>query len=152
MKRFLTLLALGGFAALLCAGENGFDQFGYNDKARLFVGAYDGYDRVWGNDGIYANDHLVMKWSKAWDDARFNHAPWGPDAWVDNEIIGVHADGSGYTEHAKIIWVGSELENSPYWRDGGSPIWGQFELIMDQGMDPNQEHYSLRAVPNGYGR
>jgi hypothetical protein len=62
------------------------------DKARVFVGKADGVDRaldgtVWG-DSTYANDHLVMKWSKAWDDARFYGAPWTPDAWLDNEWNG----------------------------------------------------------------
>ena len=44
----------------------GFDQFGYNYQARIFVGSADGVDRtldeaVWG-DSTYANDNLVMKW------------------------------------------------------------------------------------------
>ncbi|PJE63372.1 hypothetical protein COU89_03700 [Candidatus Roizmanbacteria bacterium CG10_big_fil_rev_8_21_14_0_10_45_7] len=33
--------------------------------------------------------------------------------------------------HYKIVWVGPELEASPCWREGGYPIWGQFEVIMD---------------------
>src|SRR3989344_1625247 len=59
--------------------DAGFDQFGYNYTARLFSGKADGTDRnldgaVWG-DPAYANDHLKMTWSKAWDDARFNGGP-----------------------------------------------------------------------------
>ena len=70
-----------------------FDEFGYNYAARIFVGRADGVDRVldgavWG-DPTYANDHLVMKWSKGWDDARFHGVPWGPDAWEDNEWNGM---------------------------------------------------------------
>src|SRR3989344_1775656 len=89
----------------------GFDQFGYNYQARIFVGSADGVDRildkaVWG-DSTYANDHLVMKWSKAWDDARFNDGEWTPDAWEDNEWNGKVPDGSGEVWHYKIIWVGS---------------------------------------------
>src|SRR5450756_990472 len=54
----------------------GFDEFGYNDAARVFVGLADGVDRkldglVWG-DPTYAKDHLVMKWNKAWDDCNAN--------------------------------------------------------------------------------
>lgn len=133
----------------------GFDQFGYNYKAMVFVGSADGVDRnldgtVYG-DSTYANDHLVMKWSKAWDDARFHGAPWTPDAWVNNEWNGMLPDGSSVTEIVKIVWVGSELENSPYWRSGGYPIWGEFEVIMDQGNDLTGHYSYAHAVPNGYG-
>jgi hypothetical protein len=138
------------------AKENGFDQFGYNYQARLFQGLADGVDRnldgtVWG-DPTYAKDQLVMKWSKGWDDARFNGAPWGPEAWEDNEWNGKVPGGSGYTEHVKVIWVGPDLETSQYWRPGGYPIWGQFEVIMDQGIDPVLGHtWYAKAIPNGYG-
>jgi len=137
--------------------SNGFDEYGYNYKARIFVGAADGVDRVldgkvWG-DPTYAKDHLVMKWSKAWDDARFYGAPWTPDAWVTNEWNGRVPGGSGEVWHYKIIWVGPELENSPYWREGGYPIWDQFEVIMDQGSWSDHLHEVLAlALPNGFGQ
>ncbi|MBI2232796.1 MAG: hypothetical protein HYU56_02665 [Candidatus Aenigmarchaeota archaeon] len=165
MKNKIVFLA--AIAAMLTTTvfASGFDQFGYNYQARVFVGAADGVDRtldgtVWG-DPTYANDHLVMKWSKAWNDARFNGAPWTPEAWEDNEWNGNVPGGSGETWHYKIIWVGSELENSPYWRDGGYAIWGQFEVIMDQGVsDTNYNcdssnngghQFCALATPNGYG-
>lgn len=137
------------------AAKGGFDQYGYNYQARIFVGPADGVDRdldgtVWG-DPTYANDHLVMKWSKAWDDARFHGAPWTPDAWVDNEWNGMGPDGSNTTEHVKIIWVGQALESSPYWRVGGDPIWGEFEVIMDQGISGGGHEWWTHAVPTGYG-
>ncbi len=80
----IAVLALNLATPALAAGPKGFDEFGYNYQARLFNGPADGVDRlldnaVWGDDA-YANDHLVMKWSKAWDDARFNGAAWTPDA------------------------------------------------------------------------
>jgi hypothetical protein len=133
-----------------------FDQFGYNYQARIFVGKADGVDRVlngkvWG-DPTYADDMLVMKWSKAWDDARFHGAPWTRDAWCTNEWNGAVAGGSGEVWHYKIIWVGSELENSQYWVDGGYPIWGQFETIMDHGIIGGEGHYwYAHAQPNGLG-
>ncbi|MBI5199239.1 MAG: hypothetical protein HZA09_04395 [Nitrospirae bacterium] len=135
--------------------KGGFDEFGYNYQARVFVGAADGVDRkldgkLWG-DPTYANDHLVMKWSKAWDDARFYGAPWTPDAWTDNEWNGQAPGGSGEVWHYKIVWVGSQLQNSPYWRDGGYAIWGQFEVIMSQGTVANQHFGDAHATPNGYG-
>lgn len=159
IKKFLIGSAAGalmlGAAIVPAFAAGGFDQYGYNYQARVFVGSADGVDRnldgtVWG-DPIYANDHLVMKWSKAWDNARFHGAPWTPDAWVNNEWNGMLPDGSSTTEIVKIIWVGPSLENSPYWRPGGYAIWGEFEAIMDQGM-ANGTHYSYaHATPNGYG-
>ncbi len=151
---FLLVVALGGTAL---AGT-GFDQFGYNYQARVFVGAADGVDRisdgkVWG-DPAYANDHLVMKWSKAWDEARFHGGAWTPDAWEDNEWNGMNPDGSGEVWHYKIIWVGSALQSSEYWRDGGYPIWGQFEVIMSQGVDTSDgtaHIWETKAIPCGYG-
>ena len=150
---FATAALLVSAVPALAAG--GFDQFGYNYQARVFVGKADGVDRnldgtVWG-DSTYANDHLVMKWSKGWDDARFNGAAWGPDAWEDNEWSGMNPDGSGWTEHVKIVWVGPELEQSQYWRAGGYPIWGEFEVLMDQGMSPDGFYSYAHALPNGYG-
>ncbi len=145
-------LAMQPFAI---AEAGGFDQFGYNYQARVFVGKADGVDRnldgtVWG-DPFYANDHLVMKWSKGWDDARFHGAPWGPNAWEDNEWNGMMPSGSGEVCHYKIVWVGPELENSPYWREGGYAIWGQFEVLMDMCINGDGHIWGAHAVPTGYG-
>lgn len=155
----VALVAMLGIATMVLAG--GSDQFGYNYQARVFVGPADGVDRVldgtvWG-DPTYANDHLVMKWSKAWDDARFHGAPWTPDAWVNNEWDGQVPGGSGISEIVKVIWVGSDLENSVYWRDGGYPIWGEFEVIMDHYICSSAnalcptDPWPAHAVPTGYG-
>jgi hypothetical protein len=145
------------FAAILVAPAfaGGFDEFGYNYQARVFVGKADGVDRilddkVWG-DPTYANDQLVMKWSKAWDDARFHGAVWSPDAWEDNEWNGMFPGGSGETWHYKIIWVGSALEGSEYWREGGYAIWGQFEVIMSHGTIDGEHIWEALAKPNGFG-
>jgi hypothetical protein len=160
MKKLLMLLGVLLFLSMpsqaFAGNGGGFDEYGYNYKARIFVGKADGVDRVldgkvWG-DPTYANDWLVMKWSKAWDDARFHGAPWTPDAWLTNEWNGAVPGGSGEVWHYKIIWVGPELENSPYWREGGYPIWGQFEVIMDQGTWSDHTHEILAlAIPNGFG-
>lgn len=151
-----------GIGIAMAAG--GFDQFGYNYQARVFVGPADGVDRnldgtVWG-DPTYANDRLVMKWSKGWDDARFHGSPWTADAWEDNEWNGKVSGGSGEVWHYKIIWVGPELQSSQYWRKGGYAIWGQFEVIMDQGVSivdycgvTNNGGHQIcaHAIPTGYG-
>ena len=133
----------------------GFDEFGYNYTARLFQGTLDGADRnidetYWG-DETYANDRLVMKWSKAWNDARFNGEPWTPDAWTSNEYNGKVPGGSGEVWHYKISWVGPELEQSQYWRPGGYAIWGQFEVIFSQGTVANEHFWDAHADPEGYG-
>ena len=123
------------------ASGGGFDEFGYNYNARIFNGTADAFDRVL--DGLYqgsptyANDHLVAKWSKAWDDAQFHGAPWTPNAWTDNEWNGNCAGCSGQVWHYKIIWND-----------------GQFEIIMSQGHDPNvgPGHLWLaHVIPTGYG-
>jgi len=133
----------------------GFDEYGYNYNAMIFVGKADGVDRVldgmvWG-DPTYANDILIMKWSKGWDDARFQGGDWGPDAWENNEWNGNVPGGSGEVWHYKIIWVGPELESSPYWKEGGYPVWGQFEVIMDHGTVDGVHDWYTHAVPTGYG-
>lgn len=92
-----------------------------------------------------------MKWSKAWDDARFHGAPWTPEAWTDNEWNGKVGGGSGEVWHYKIIWVGPKLQDSPYWREGGYPVWGQFEVIMSHGTVANEHFWDAHANPTGYG-
>jgi hypothetical protein len=155
MKKKLTagLLFVLFLAGAMAAG-NGFDQFGYNYNAKIFVGAADGVDRnldgmVWG-DATYANDHLKMNWSKAWDDARFNGAEWTCDAWEDNQWNGMVPGGSMETWHYMIVWVGPELENSSCWQEGGYPIWGQFEVIMSHGTYENSHIWEAHANPSGY--
>ena len=150
------LLALTAVPAMAAQpADKGFDEVGYNYQARVFVGLADGVDRnldgtVWG-DPTYANDHLVMKWSKAWDNARFHDAEWNPDAWCTNEWSGMSPDGSQEVWHYKIIWVGPELGDSEYWRDGGYPIWGQFEVIMSQGLVGGEHIWETLAIPCGLG-
>lgn len=133
----------------------GFDEFGYNYKARVFVGKADGVDRildglVWG-DPTYANDHLVMKWSKGWDDARFHGGAWGPDAWETNEWNGMVPGGSGEVWHYKIIWVGACGADGTQLPDGGYCIWGQFEVIMSQGVVDGVHIWETHVTPNGFG-
>lgn len=140
------------------ANTNGFNEFGYNYNARIFSGAADGSDnmldgQVWG-DPTYANDHLVMKWNKAWDDcnaAGNNDASACLGAWTTNEWNGNVPGGSGETEHVKIVWVGSEEEASPYWVDGGYAIWGSYEVIQDKGMANGQQNVYAAATPEGLG-
>lgn len=147
---FGLVFALSGQVSL----AGGADQYGYNYQARVFVGPADGVDRnldgtVWG-DPTYAKDHLVMKWSKAWDDARFHGAAWTADAWLDNEWNGNVPGGSGWTEHVKIRWVGAAACAAGF-SDGGSCIWLEFEIVMDQGTGPSGHAWYTHATPTGYG-
>jgi len=152
---FAIAVALAFLLVAPVAAGGGFDQFGYNYTAHIFVGKADGVDRVldgklWG-DPTYANDHLVMKWSKAWDDARFHGAPWTPEAWENNEWNGKVPGGSGEVWHYKIQWVGScGVDGTPL-PDGGYCIWGQFEVIMDHGTIANEHFWLAHANPTGYG-
>ncbi|OHA90182.1 MAG: hypothetical protein A2665_01200 [Candidatus Zambryskibacteria bacterium RIFCSPHIGHO2_01_FULL_46_30] len=145
----------------LAAAGGAFDTYGYNRTARIFNGTGSSWCTEGGQASdcldIYSPDKLVMKWTADWD--RGNDEDWGvppyPDAWIDNEWNGKGVkDGSGSVWHYKIVWVGTELEASPYWRPGGYAIWGQFEVLMDQGVDPNLgpgHIWFTKALPNGYG-
>jgi len=154
-KSFLVILLAMSFSVPLVLVQGGFDEFGYNYNARIFVGPADGVDRtldgtVWG-DPLYGADLLVMKWSRAWDDARFHGGEWTPEAWCSNEWNGMVPEGSGEVWHYMIVWVGLELEASPFWREGGYPIWGQFEVILSQGSIDGEHIWETRATPCGYG-
>jgi len=145
----------------LAAAAGGFNEFGYNYGSRIFNGPADGVDKilddkVWG-DETYANDHLVMKWNAQWDScnaAGNNDEAACAGAWTDNEWNGAKKDGSGEVWHYKIIWVGSAVEASDYWKEGGYSVWGNYEVLMDQGTynDDGVVHLmSTHSTPNGYG-
>lgn len=148
---------LMGAMALPALAAGGFNQYGYNYGAHLFVGAADGVDKnldgtVWG-DPTYANDHLVMKWNAQWDNcnaAGNDTASACAGAWLDNEWNGNVPGGSDTSEHYKIIWVGSAGESSSYWVPGGYSVWGNYEVIMDQGVFDGTHTWSAHATPNGY--
>lgn len=153
----VALLLTGLVAPASAAG--GFNQYGYNYGARIFSGPADGVDKnldgtVWG-DPTYANDHLVMKWNAAWDACNANgyeNPTYCAGAWVTNEWNGMVPGGSQWTEHVKIIWVGSAGDNSSYWVNGGYSIWGSYEAIQDQGMAPGHVRFvAALATPNGLG-
>ena len=155
MKNFVYVVLVVSLlipSAVFAAG--GFDEFGYNYDANIFVGEADGVDRVldgmlWG-DPYYALDKVKMKWSEAWDDAKYHGGEWTCDAWEDNNWNGMFPGGSGETWQYKIVWVGEELEESPCWHEGGYAIWGQFEVIMSHGT-AGGHIWDVRADPAGYG-
>jgi len=157
MKRGILVVVVLLSVVAVAWAKGGYDEFGYNYQARLFNGVGDGVDRnldgtVWG-DPTYANDHLNMKWSRAWDEARFHEGQWTADAWCTNHWNGRMPGGSGEVWHYKIIWVGPELEKSSLWRPGGYRIWGQFEVISSHGTvpDPMMHIWETHGRPSGLG-
>jgi len=163
-KKVLAAILLVAFAVLTVSpvlAKSGFDEYGYNYNARIFVGVGENWYRgkyglpVWHEgdpflwDETYGRDHLVMKWSKAWDDARFHGGDWTPEAWCTNQWNGMFPSGSGETWHYTNVWVGSELESSVYWRLGGYAIWGQFEVILSHGTINGEHIWDAHAIPSG---
>ena len=138
------------------ADTHGFNACGYNYGARVFSGLADGVDNnldgtVYG-DPTYANDHLIMKWNAAWDACNantYNDPAYCLGAWDTNEWNGMLPNGSSVTEHVKIIWVGSAAGSSQYWVPGGLSIWGNYEVLMDQGMQNGTHYVTTFATPNG---
>lgn len=171
MKKFIGCAAVVSVALLgalpvvaQAAGGKGFDEYGYNDSARIFVGTGSSWCQGklgWTKEQCdaylapYGSDQLVMKWNKAWDEcneAGNDDASACAGATLTNEWNGNIPGGSGETEHFKCIWVGSEGEASIYWQPGGYVIWGNYEAIMDQGMEAGHVHWvAAHATPNGFG-
>jgi len=156
-KIILTLFVASVLLVSLSIVSAGFDEFGYNDQARVFVGPADGVDgsldgTVWG-DPTYANDQLVMKWNAEWD--RGNAEGWtgpnGYDAWINNEWNGMIPDGSGETWHYNIKWVGACGADGTPTANGGYCIWGQFEMLLSHGTSGGEHFWDAHALPTGYG-
>jgi hypothetical protein len=149
------LVALLVVPAAVWAG-GGFDQFGYNEKARIFVGRADGVDRVldgkyWG-DPAYANDHLVLKWNAEWVrgvEERWSNPPY--QAWQDNEWNGRVPGGSGQVWHYKIVWVGPCGEEGDPVTGGGTCLWNEFAIVFSHGTDAGGHVFDVHARPSGYG-
>ena len=165
MRKFAVLGSMLAASVLVVAmsapalGGGGFDQFGYNNTARIFNGTGESWSLAKGLPadylGIYAPDKLVMKWNAEWD--RGNAEGWANPpyrAWENNEWNGNVAGGSGAVWHYKIVWVPPCGADGTPLPDGGYCIWGQFEVIMDQGKDPTLgpgHIWFARATPNGFG-
>lgn len=124
---------------------NGFDEYGYNYGANLFVGPYDWYDRD--KEGGWAGPEyhyitLVMKWSDNW---------WSENkegSWCTNHQYGTEEDGTHWTYFCKIVYTGEYHDYGWVYPDGGWAIWGYYEVI--------QEVYSgygcyTHAKPTGLG-
>lgn len=162
MKKLLVAIIIG--SVILVAGTalaaNGWS--GYNYKARIFVGTTTqwceqkpGLSVNWclaNGYAPYMNDKITMKWNAEWD--RGNKDNWSKppyDAWENNEWNGAFPGGSGEVWHYKIKWIGpcgAEYDPLP---DGGYCFWGQFEVLMDQGVADGVHSWFTHAIPTGYG-
>lgn len=153
----LALLAVMAPSAM--AGGGGFDEYGYNRTARVFVGTGQswcegkGLDLAWCASylGPYINDRIVMKWNAEWD--RGNAEGWTDshyDAWENNEWNGMFPGGSGETWHYNIVWVGPcGADYTP--PEGGYCLWGQFQVISSHGTVDGEHIWEVLAQPAGYG-
>jgi hypothetical protein len=143
------------------AATKGFDEFGYNDRARIFngtaltwcmakPGATESQCLV--DMGAWANDKLIMKWNAEWD--RGNAEDWlNPpyNAWLSNHWNGKIEDGSGEVWHYKFVWVGDCVADPGLVPDGGYCIWGQFATLSDHGTGADGHVWLAHANPTGYG-
>ena len=148
---FGLLLAVGSVSA-----TGGFDQYGYNDTARIFNGTGSSWCLGGGQAadcmGAYSNDKLVMKWNAAWDTCNAGGDCTG--AWTNNEWNGAVKGGSGAVWKYKIVWVGDYTANPSLIPAGAYGVWGEYATIMDQGKDPSYGAGHLwfaHANPTGYG-
>ncbi len=159
---FIGLVLVLTFAVSVHAA-GGFDQYGYNNSARIFNGSLSGWcNKLYNNTDncvgspyeTWANDHLTMKWNAAWD-ACNKAGNLGSiactGAWIDNEWNGMVPNGSGEVWHYKIVWNDICYHNAPILSDGGVCLWGPYEQLMSQGMDSGVHYWENKAIPNGYG-
>ena len=102
---------------------HGFDEYGYNYGANLFVGPYDWYDRDkeagWAGPE-YHYITLVMKWSDNW----FSENKEG--SWCTNHMYATEPDGTHWTYFCKIVYIG----DGPV-PEGGYRIWGSYAVIEE---------------------
>ena len=160
VKKILVGAASGaillGAAIAPAFAAGGFDEFGYNRTARNFVGTGSSWCLARGADadclGIYSPDKLEMKWNAEWDrgnDENWAYPPY--NAWENNEWNGKVNGGSGEVWHYKIKWIGACGADGTPLADGGYCLWGQFEVLMDQGTANGEHIWLTKATPNGYG-
>jgi hypothetical protein len=158
----LASLTMAGVMVAPASATSGFDQYGYNNTARIFngtLGSWCAEQNISTADcaTYYGNpaDKLVMKWNAAWDTC---NAAGGTDvgackgAWTDNEFNGMKG-GSGSVWHYKIVWNAICATKDPlsFLPDGGYCLWGPYEVLMDQGTFDGVHSFLAKSTPNGYG-
>jgi len=102
---------------------------------------------------------LQINVNQAWDEATHGKAPWTPDAWLTNHMIGWYLGEDGRVHQwewfLKIVWIGPGGSSSPYWRPGGDVIKlgkdDSFEVIESVYNDPYGGFQGIEtlAIPAG---
>ena len=136
------LLASNGDSIVL-----GYDQYGYNYQAHMFVGRYCDYDRESG--GEHCDVHLIMKWNDAWLsnkscdgdlylDRHYGYESYiGSGAWLTNHQRGTGEAGDDWVFFCKIVAASEDAyKESGYWYTAGGTeigpvIWGSFAVIQE---------------------
>jgi len=163
MKKIILLGVVAAFLVSLAGVAAAKGWSGYNYQARIFVGTGAQWCTQGRPDwagcldylGPYVNDKITMKWNAEWDRGvaeNWLNPPY--DAWENNEWNGAFPGGSGAVWHYKIVWVGDYTANPSLIPESGYGIWGQFAVLMDQGVDPNLGAGHLwyaHGIPSGYG-
>lgn len=109
------VLAVILFAATV-SGVGGFDTYGYNEKASIFVGTGLEWCEPRTNDpsaceemlGPRINDRLIINWNEGWElgmAEEWANPPY--NAWIKYIWNGKYKGGSGEIWHYKIEWTGS---------------------------------------------
>jgi hypothetical protein len=135
----------------------GFDANGYNRCAHIFNGTFAGYCAARGQApdcaGTTGGTKLVMKWNEGWDLG--NAEGWSKPpyyATLDNEIKGAYPDGTPFSEHFKTRWdAGCTTSGGTASSNGGTCIWNQFEVLMDQGTEDGSHIWWVKMTPAGFG-
>ena len=116
---------------------HGFDEYGYNYGANLFVGPYDWYDRD--KEAGWEEYHyitLVMKWSDNW---------WSENkegSWCTNHMYATEPDGTHWTYFCKIVYSTEPIEGAV------GPIWGNYWVIEEV---ESGTGITTHAKPTGLG-
>jgi hypothetical protein len=115
MKKIAAILAIGMtllVVASFVVTANGYDEYGYNEKARMFNGWYGHYDRDVDGGWVAGTGDawLSMKWSKDW--TPMADEPIG--AWCTNHFTWYadsYDEGSWYGFNERSVW--SEKDSAP---------------------------------------
>ena len=153
----------------------GFDQYGYNYQAHLFVGTYESVDRdlTDGQGGdpypgdesdppiATLDDSLIMKWSDPWlanvdcnDDGKLDRGlvdgvVGGTSlGWLTNQAEGDYdsdGDGTQDAHYTYFVKIG--------WVGAGGSLWGQYEIVQQVLNDPAGGLHGLqnKVVAPGFG-
>jgi len=147
----------------------GYDQWGYNYQAHMFLGYFDNNARP--ATPVDSGDTLIMKWNDAWLsngdcdgdgklDRHYGFASYrGSGAWLTNHQWGTNTDGTTWDYFVKIVAVPTDaLLMSDGWHTAGGSligyqIWGDFAVTQEVLNDPMAGAHGLlyKADFPGFG-